>query len=58
MKLFRKPRDDRLAYSAAKGINNAYHSKNLSPLRSTLRFFHTKTDQNEFLYQHICLIKS
>ena len=25
-------RDDRLAYSAAKGINNAYHSKNLSPL--------------------------
>ncbi len=32
MKLFRKPRDDRLPSSAAKGINNAYHSKNLSPL--------------------------
>ena len=27
MKLFRKPRDDRLPSSAAKGINNAYHSK-------------------------------
>ena len=58
MKLFRKPRDDRLPSSAAKGINNAYHSKTSARFKSPLRFFHTKTDQNEFLYQHICLIKS
>ena len=31
MKLFRKPRDDRLTSSAAKGINNAYHSKKTQP---------------------------
>ena len=32
MKLFRKPRDDRLPSSAAKGINNAYHSKKPQPV--------------------------
>ncbi len=53
MKLFRKPRDDRLAFSAA--IRN---SKTSARIKSPLRFFHTKTDQNEFLYQQICLIKS
>ena len=43
MKLFRKPRDDRLPSSAAKGINNAYHSKNLSPLQKTAEVFLTNS---------------
>ena len=58
MKLFRKPRDDRLASSAAIRNYIAYHSKTSARFKSPLRFFHSKTDQNEFLYQHICLIKS
>ena len=42
MKLFPKPRDDRLPSSAAKGIYIAYHSKTSARFKSPLRFFSLK----------------